>query len=470
MRHTTVSLLLIFCLVVFAAPSFGADSCRLFLVKEIDGDVGMDVVTISEGEVRVFQVGAGSEVLEIVWTISPGKSGNLVQRSTNTYTLIVTYSGGQLSLRSRGTDGKERLLPSIKPEDMCNYNVRVNAIGGNGIKKAFRISRCGDPEVDNGPVFDIFGGKIPMAPGDYTVTIETTLAKRLDPITGVTPLFLRDETLFCTASIGGREGNFIVDTAAGVTALKQGFLPANTEITRLTAIAYSSDGVEERDGVMQGAGGAVSNFLGVATIPELQLGTVLFENVDVSVLSDMHQYGDTEVDGIIGLDLLRRAEAVTIFYPEEPDEEARLVLHARTETPRYEGHEIPFVLADQHIFVDGSLNGRPARFLVDSGARGSFVPPALMAAAGLEKLSGKSKTFKGLDENKFQATTTRIDALQLGDVSLGGAVFYAGDLAVFKQWGINEDTVLLGNDQLIRFGKLTLDFEGKTMRFGRRGE
>jgi hypothetical protein len=323
--------------------------------------------------------------------------------------------------------------------------------------------------VDSGPVFDIFGGKIPISPGDYSVTIETTLARRLEQIAGSAPLRLHDGTLFCRASVGGREGNFIVDTAAGGTLVRESFLPPNTQITRLKAIAYSSDGTEQRDGVMQGAGGAVDNFLGVASVPELALGSMRFEDVEVSVVAQMHAYGDVEVDGIIGLDLLRYAEAATIVYPDGADG-GELVLHAGGEGPAYDGHEIPFVLADKHVFVDGSLNGSPARFLVDSGARGSFVPPALFEAAGLDHQPGESKKFRGLDGNTFAATVTRVHKLALGSVDLGGADFFSGDLAVLRNWGIDGDTAIFGNDLLIGLGRVTLDFSGSTMRFGRRGD
>lgn len=469
MRSVVASLLLVFCSVVIVTPLAVADSCRLYVVKEVNGDVTVEAVTMTEGETKVFMVGPDSEVIDVVWPLSPGKSGNLVYRSTQNHTLVVMYADGQLSLRSRNDQGKERTIPSIRPADVCGYHLRVNAVGGNGVKKAFRIDRCGDPVLDNGPVFDLFSGELPMSPGDFSITTETTLAQQIDRITGSAPLFLSEGALLCRASIGGREGNFIVDTAAGGTLVRKSFLPANTEITRLKAIAYSSDGTEQRDGVMQGAGGAVDNYLGVASVPELRMGSMRFDDIEVSVVTDLHEYGSVEIEGIIGLDLLQRAEAATILYPGAPDGDGELVLHGSAAGPKYEGHEIPFVLADKHVFVDGALNGTRARLLVDSGARGSFVPPALFAAAGLESRPGESKKFRGLDENAFEATVTRVDALTLGGVDLGGADFYAGDLAVLKQWGIDADTAIFGNDLLIGLGRVTLDFANKTMRFGRRG-
>jgi hypothetical protein len=469
MRSVIASLLVVVCAAMCVAPSFAADPCRLYVVRETGDDVSVDVVTLADGETRVFVVGPGSDVIEVVWPLSPGKSGNLVRRGDGGYALVVTYADGRLSLRSKQPDGSERALPSIQPADVCGYNLRVNVVGGDGVKKAFRVSRCGEPAVDNGPVFDIFGGKLPISPGDYSVTIETTLARQLEQIAGSAPLRLHDGTLFCRVSVGGRDGNFIVDTAAGGTLVRESFLPANTEITRLKAIAYSSDGTEERDGVMQGAGGEVDNFLGAASVPELTLGSMRFEDVDLSVVAEMPDYGDVEVDGIVGLDLLQRAEAATIVYPDGAGENGELVLHAAGEGPSVDGHEIPFVLADKHVFVEGTLNGAPARFLVDSGARGSFVPPALFAAAGLASQPGESKTFRGLDGNTFSATVTRVQALALGGVDLGAADFFAGDLAVLKNWGIDEDTALFGNDLLTGLGRVSLDFHDNTMRFGRRG-
>lgn len=109
-----------------------------------------------------------------------------------------------------------------------------------------------------------------------------------------------------------------------------------------------------------------------------------------------------------------------------------------------------------HFFSEGAINGRPMRFLVDTGATAIALPAADARRLGLDYLKGQrsqTSTAGGM----VQVYRVRLDSVRLGDIELTGV-----DAVVIEQ-GL--DTALLGMTFLNR---VEMKREGQTMTLIRR--
>ncbi len=86
---------------------------------------------------------------------------------------------------------------------------------------------------------------------------------------------------------------------------------------------------------------------------------------------------------------------------------------------------IPFNLVNNHIYVDGSIDGKPARFLVDTGGVNLLTPAAAqkfgLASAG--KLAAG-----GVGEQRTDLALARAKEVRVGAAALADPVFYVIDL------------------------------------------
>lgn len=109
-----------------------------------------------------------------------------------------------------------------------------------------------------------------------------------------------------------------------------------------------------------------------------------------------------------------------------------------------------------HFVGEGAVNGKPIRFLVDTGASAIALPAREATRLGIDYRSGRrgrSNTANGVAE----VYGVRLDSVRLGEIELFGV-----DAIVFEQ-GL--DTVLLGMSFLNR---VDMRREGATMTLTRR--
>jgi aspartyl protease family protein len=109
-----------------------------------------------------------------------------------------------------------------------------------------------------------------------------------------------------------------------------------------------------------------------------------------------------------------------------------------------------------HFFSEGAINGRPMRFLVDTGATAIALPAADARRLGLDYLKGergRTNTAGGL----VDVYRVRLDRVRLGDIELAGVE------AVVIERGL--DIALLGMSFLNR---VEMKREGQTMTLIRR--
>jgi len=115
---------------------------------------------------------------------------------------------------------------------------------------------------------------------------------------------------------------------------------------------------------------------------------------------------------------------------------------------------IPFELWSNHIYVHGSIDGKPARFLVDTGGMNLLTP----AAAKKFGLQGEGKLAgRGVGDEAVDVAFAHAQQVRVGDAVLDKPVFVIMDLGVLPAVeGIDSDG-LVGYEMFRRFG-VTIDY------------
>ena len=135
----------------------------------------------------------------------------------------------------------------------------------------------------------------------------------------------------------------------------------------------------------------------------------------------------------------------------------RLGAHYRSSEAAPERQSVTLAAdARGHFFSEGAINGRPLRFLVDTGATAIALPAADARRLGLDYLKGergRTNTAGGL----VDVYRVRLDRVRLGDIELAGVE------AVVIERGL--DIALLGMSFLNR---VEMKREGQTMTLIRR--
>jgi hypothetical protein len=148
----------------------GHSQCNCFLIKEANTGIEIEKTIIENNRVEVIN---DPNVISVVFTLGEGMNGDMIQASKRKGMIIAQCVNNTLKLKIRNADGTEKPLPDINTEDSKDLDIRVNVIGGNGERKAFLIQHYETIIHDKGPVLDMFGGKLPVANGDYLITTES---------------------------------------------------------------------------------------------------------------------------------------------------------------------------------------------------------------------------------------------------------------------------------------------------------
>lgn len=448
------------CLVACAAPALAVN---LHLLVETSDGVALETVALpSTGELVVTR----PELVTIVLPFGLGQSGDLVPKGRRPVRLVARAQDGQLRVDITGADGLSRGLPPVAIADLEGLDLRVNVTGAGGRQRAFLVQGNGVAAAAAGPVLDMFGGKIPLAPGDWSLTTETTARAKAAGLRGVADCRWADGLVFTQVTgPGGRTGRFVVDTAAGATVVARGFLPAGTTIEPIEGVEHSAAGARVVPGAMGGAGGDVASLLGATDISLLALGTVRAEGVRVNVVRELPELGGAAVDGILGLDVLSRCGLLRL---ERGAGDAGTLAFDPAPAPVPGALTCDWTLVAKHIVIAARLDGVDASLVLDTGARGSLLPTALAASARLGPAEGATaRTFRGLDGRPLPARPVQVRQLELGGAPAGPAVFFAGDLPALAALGLDAGAGLLGGDVLAAWRRLELDFGARELRLAR---
>jgi hypothetical protein len=116
---------------------------------------------------------------------------------------------------------------------------------------------------------------------------------------------------------------------------------------------------------------------------------------------------------------------------------------------------IPFDLVNNHIYANGTIDGKPARFLVDTGGVNLLTPASAkkFGVAGEGKLAAR-----GVGDQSVDLSFAHAKEVRVGGAALADPVFYIIDLGDLpKVEGVDCDG-LVGYEMFRRFG-VTIDYE-----------
>ncbi|MGD2110112.1 MAG: aspartyl protease family protein [Phycisphaerae bacterium] len=471
MRTVRLSVLLVSLVVVWGGnTASGASICRVFVLKQ--SDRGIEIVREDidghEPVTGTFAVGRQSGVIDVIFPVGPGGSGGLV-RLDEGGTLTVRCQDGEMQVTTETENGKTWARPARTLGDLALYDVRVSVTAGDGGRRAFLIEQNERVSADDvGPVINMFAGRVPLADGDYVICTDTYRHSLGTPVTGRASLEI-DRYPFVKGRLSdSREGSFIVDFGAGTTVVSKSFLPTDTPIEAAAMAQYSAAGKELLKYAPSGATGSVQNILGHATLSDFRMGGIRFDHVSVDVIEALPDFFGRPIDGIIGLDLLRRSHILSFSLGQRGSVPPQLSFGSVEANPEGSAVELPFSIVKSHIFVNGSVNDVPVSFILDTGAPNPLLDVPAAKAAKVNPDRGRTRKARGLDGKQTELRTGAVAMLTLGGTTFQDVAFDVSALPVFAMLRAGGQGVgLMGNSFFARCRRVDIDFERRVVRFVR---
>jgi aspartyl protease family protein len=125
-----------------------------------------------------------------------------------------------------------------------------------------------------------------------------------------------------------------------------------------------------------------------------------------------------------------------------------------TGAPVVEGREVRIPMAiDGHFWVEGSLNGRPVKFLVDSGATMTTIGRDTAEATGVMVNSSRGQMVR-TGNGMLRVATGRADTLAVGSIERSGVGLHIAEhedlnvlgmnyLSTLERWGVEGRWLIL---------------------------
>jgi len=450
-----------------AEDNTNASTCRIFVLKKVGEDIqikSMDLGTDPKTKTLVSDTESG--IIDIILPVGPGGSGSLVQLSDGA-TMTVSCKGDQIQVVNHVKGGKTWERPARELKDLARYDVRVSVTGADDTRKAFLILQNEKVIADDvGPVMNMFAGRIPLGEGDYVVCTDTFLHDFGTHAEGDAPLEFSRYPLVKVRLPSGKEGTFIVDIGAGTTIVSQAFLPRDAAIEKASMVQYSASGKELLKYAPGGATGKVESILGHVKLSTLLVGGIVYKDVSVDVIKTLPDFFGRQVDGIIGLDLLRRTKILSFDLTGHGKASPKLSLHSDRTGRSEQTTEVPFSIVKSHIFVNGRVNDVPVYFILDTGAPNSLLDVPAAKAARVKGVSAEARTAKGLDGVGAEIRTGATSELTIGDKTIADTTFDVSALSAFAMLRTGGQRIgLLGNSFFAKFRRVDVDFERRVVRF-----
>lgn len=275
---------------------------------------------------------------------------------------------------------------------------------------------------------------------------------------GEMPLIQEEGYLLAKTTMpDGSSACFAVDLAVSTTAVSRAFA-AEAEIKKLQGNADPL--TVPRYSTALGGFGLSREIVGKTQLETLTVGGLQFTDASVVVLENLPQIAGRTIAGVLGTDMLRRAEIAQFTFGDTP----ALMLKSRARKNVPDAIEMPMNVVSGLIMVSGTLNGQKADFILDTGSPASYIPLKTVRAAGATAKAGSNREITTLDGN----TVTVRDAEPL-PVSFGSSVFedtpmHMGELPVFNTLPESSIPVLLGNDFFERMRSVQFNFAQGTLR------
>lgn len=446
-----------------AAPSARGE--HVFVLRMAGSGVTIEKMALTEGKELTLSCDPKSGIIDVIFPVGPGGSGSLA-RFADERTITAKQSGNEISVSDRAKSGKQWQRPARSLDDLRGCDVRVSVISHEGQRKAFLIR--GYKEVAADPVdlvVDLFAGKIPTRSGDYLIHTETYETKIDDPLCGAAPLEYSRYLYARGRLANGSEGTFVIDLGAGHTIVAKGFLPTDSIISDVGVAQYSSAGREILEYAPQGATGT-TQILGSVKLPLLALGGLTYTNVSVAVIRGLPELGGRHIDGIIGLDLLRRNRFLTLEYGTPAPGHGILRLDSVAGDMNKTASSALFSMINSHLVIETKVNAQPVAAILDTGTPVCFLDTQAAAACGVKLDETNAMEVHGLDAGSAPVRNGRVDDFRVADHVFLNIEAVIGSLSVFAPLRVyNQSVGLLGNSILSRMNRMEIDFSTNQIQF-----
>lgn len=447
-------------------PQSNSDAgCNCFLLVEQNNNLTIEKIFVDNNNVEVV---INKNVVTAILSWGKGMSGDMIKKENREGSFIIQCKDGVLKVKHRSKDGSEKSLPDVNITELKKLDIRLNVTGGNGLKKAFVIKNYNTVINDDGPVLDMFGGKIPVNDGDYLITTETKSQIKVNhKIQGSIEYEIIDNWIIVPVYFeNNQKSNFILDLAATSTVINKNILPAEIEINKVEMITYNSSTNDTSRSSMQGATGVLDQdiFLGKAIIPVLRLGTIDVVYTNVSVLKSFPQkLEELGIVGILGLDILEQSSKIKILGVNNNGTKTIILNNENNHTsPNF---SLSIKKAGGIFFTNGFINSHQIEFVVDLGARETILSKTIYDKMNDQTftVNNKNKTITGIDGQPSNAFVISVPELQLSNYKFENQQVVVSDIAALQSYGLQNTSALLGMNFFNRFNAIEIDFNNKTL-------
>lgn len=442
-------------------------AARFFYVERVAGALHLRERTLAPGATAELAGDPFAGIVDVVLPAGPGQSASLV-RPGDRGTFVVARRGDSLHVTLRRPDGTSHARPARALADLAREETRLSVTGGDGLRGAWVIRDGAAATPDTaGPVANMFAGKLPfrLAGGDWVVQTETW-RRPVAPAPRGRLAFTRDRWLLAeVVRPDGARAKFVVDLGAGESVVAPGFVPAGQPVVPANRMEYVLRAEQLLDYRSAQATGIAPLLRGRTVFPSLTVGGLALPAFEAQVAELPAGLG-ADVAGILGMDALRRAGRVRLVVPDSGGT-GSLEFEPKRPLAREDGR-CGFSWVSSLAVMPGEVGGRPALWIVDSGAPRSFVDPPAVAGEPWAAATSPAPTPNGADGPPRPASVVTAPSLRVG----GGAAWPETPVRLARLLSFEalrpdgRVPALLGVSELARMGALELDFERREARWG----
>ncbi|HOJ02543.1 MAG TPA: aspartyl protease family protein [Bacteroidota bacterium] len=249
---------------------------------------------------------------------------------------------------------------------------------------------------------------------------------------------------------------FAVDLAVNVTSVSKAWIGDRAVIQKPQGRRDASEG---KTYFALGGVGFVGDVVGKATLPVLNVGGLVFPQTSVSVLENAPTVAGRSLSGIIGTDLLRRAEIALFRYGATPT----LQLKSKA-SPMKQALSLPMTVSNGFIVVKGEMQGKPVDVILDNGSPESYFPVATLRAVGAAAVPNSTRDITDPEGNVLKVRASNVSGISLGGTEFEAPQFHIAELGVFTRVPGVSSPVLLGNSFFSTVQAVEINFSESTVR------
>lgn len=447
-------------------PGPASRTCPLFLLRRGAAGLRVELDRMDDGSIEAIPLGEPSDIVAILVPSVDGVGHRMFLARPSGASATVHCARDSLSITYRGEPGRTGGPPSVSLADLRGSQVQITVLG-DGMRRGYllREGRLLAPDPVVRPRLPDGAARV-LGP-DRILVASAARTRPAGTVTGTLPIHRVGPYLTGTVTIpGGGTGDAILDLGANRTTLSTSIL-AMASGARMTPAALQLPHFRREEGT-RALGGEISR-VGAVQVAGLRVGGIDFRDAAVVVLEDLPSFDRHAFVGVVGTDLLGRADVVRIHMPRAGrDGSLELLSEAQARDSRERvTAEVPFVQVAGLIVIPGEVGGRIVPLVLDTGSPATLVTPDLASDLGLFPVAGQPTLLSGLDGTAIPAWPDTLRALDLGGARFDSVPAAVAVLPVLTRIGLPRRSILLGQSFLARIEALEVDWRGGVVRFYR---